>query len=291
MQPGGEWVVNKWAFICVAGLFLSFAPRVGAQEKSQNVLEHAQELVSQSLSQVRDQKTDVAIHMCQKVLSTSKSRNRRIAAWSTLSLIRIKEKDFDRALYLLDRMEDEVRLKEIENGYGKNTKEIVVQENDTASKLAKRAGMSVALMQTMNPSTKLAIVAGQKLRVIKEPFSIMIDTSDRLLELNMGDKRIKTYSCATGAEDSTPKGDFTIANKVESPTWYKPGKVVEGGDPKNLLGSRWMGLSIKGYGIHGTTLPASIGYAASSGCIRMQNRDAEELFDLVPIGTPVTIRS
>ena len=73
----------------------------------------------------------------------------------------------------------------------------------------------------------------------------------------------------------TPKGDFTIINKAMN--------------PRGPYGTRWMGLSKPHIGIHGTNNPASIGKAVSHGCIRMMNKDVEELFDLVEIGTRVSI--
>ena len=76
--------------------------------------------------------------------------------------------------------------------------------------------------------------------------------------------------------------------RVSHPTWYRPGKVVPPGD-RNPLGPRWIGLSRRGYGIHGTSSPRSIGRPASHGCIRMHNADVEELFGLVEIGDAVEL--
>jgi hypothetical protein len=93
-----------------------------------------------------------------------------------------------------------------------------------------------------------------------------------------------------GAEVSrSPEGDFTVINRLENPTYYRPGKVI-GPGKENPLGTRWMGLSKKGYGIHGTNEPASIGKAASHGCIRMRQRDLEELFTMVHMGDKVMFR-
>ena len=86
----------------------------------------------------------------------------------------------------------------------------------------------------------------------------------------------------------SPEGVFTIANLVENPTWYGPTKVVAAGKG-NPVGTRWMGLSAKGYGIHGTNAPRSIGKAASHGCIRMRNADILRLARLLPVGTPLRI--
>ena len=72
------------------------------------------------------------------------------------------------------------------------------------------------------------------------------------------------------------------------PTYYHKGVVI-GPGPGNPLGNRWMGLDLKGYGIHGTNEPDSIGHAASHGCIRMGKRDVEDLFTRVRVGDVVEI--
>jgi lipoprotein-anchoring transpeptidase ErfK/SrfK len=107
----------------------------------------------------------------------------------------------------------------------------------------------------------------------------------------------RVFSVATGQTIyPTPKGTFHIVVKWVNPTWYPPTqdawakglKPVPPG-PNNPLGTRWMGLSAPGVGIHGTDEPASIGYSQSHGCIRMQVPDAEWLFDHVLVGTTVFI--
>ena len=84
-------------------------------------------------------------------------------------------------------------------------------------------------------------------------------------------------------------GTFKIITRIPNPVWYTQGAVVPTDSPENVLGSRWMGIDKKGYGIHGTIDPEAIGKQATAGCVRMTNRDAEELFDIVPVGTEVTI--
>ncbi len=107
--------------------------------------------------------------------------------------------------------------------------------------------------------------------------SIVIHTNRRLLELYEGNRLVKHYPIAVGkAATPTPTGHYSIATKT-----FQPGGV---------FGSRWMGLSIPHYGIHGTNNPASIGQAVSKGCIRMHNNDVEHLFQRVEIGTPITIQ-
>jgi lipoprotein-anchoring transpeptidase ErfK/SrfK len=96
---------------------------------------------------------------------------------------------------------------------------------------------------------------------------------------------------AVGAASTpSPVGTFTIVNRVTHPTYYRPGKVVPPG-PRNPLGTRWIGLSQKGYGIHGTDAPTSIGYAKSHGCIRLRNADVERLFERVRAGDVVELHA
>ena len=120
---------------------------------------------------------------------------------------------------------------------------------------------------------------------------IMISIPDRQLALVDNGQVIKTFPVAVGKESTpSPDGDFTVVNRTENPTYYHKGKVIKPGK-SNPLGTRWMGLSHKGYGIHGTNVPSSIGKAASHGCFRMAKKDVEELFKLVRVGDAVIVRS
>ena len=119
---------------------------------------------------------------------------------------------------------------------------------------------------------------------------IVVSVPDRRLALIEDDEVVKVYPVAVGASESpTPEGEFQIINRLTSPTYYHPGKVI-GPGADNPLGTRWMGLNLKGFGIHGTNVPSSIGKAASHGCVRMAKRDLEELFELVEVGDVVVIR-
>jgi lipoprotein-anchoring transpeptidase ErfK/SrfK len=126
---------------------------------------------------------------------------------------------------------------------------------------------------------------------------IVINRELNRLYLFAGTKLWRTFPVATGqAIYPTPAGRWHIVVKWKNPWWYPPTqdawarglKPVPPG-PSNPLGTRWMGLDAPGVGIHGTDEPASIGYSASHGCIRMQVPDAEWLFDHVDVGTTVYI--
>jgi lipoprotein-anchoring transpeptidase ErfK/SrfK len=120
---------------------------------------------------------------------------------------------------------------------------------------------------------------------------ILVSIPDRKLAVIEDGKLTHTFPVAVGKESSpSPSGDFTIVSRVVDPTYYHPGVVIPAG-PQSPLGTRWIGLSKKGFGIHGTNEPRSIGKAASHGCIRMRRTDVEQLFTLVRGGDVVTIRS
>ena len=118
---------------------------------------------------------------------------------------------------------------------------------------------------------------------------VLVSLADRQLAVIEGRNVVARFAVAVGAADSpSPVGQFRIVNRVSNPTYYRPGSVIPSGKD-NPIGTRWVGLSQKGYGIHGTNVPRSIGHAASHGCIRLRNRDMERLFTLLRIGDVVEI--
>jgi lipoprotein-anchoring transpeptidase ErfK/SrfK len=118
---------------------------------------------------------------------------------------------------------------------------------------------------------------------------VLVSIADRKLAVIEGGIVIASFSVAVGAAVSpSPAGTFQIVNRVSNPTYYHPGTVIPSGRD-NPVGTRWVGLSQKGYGIHGTNAPRSVGHAASHGCIRLRNRDMERLFTLLRVGDRVEI--
>ena len=118
---------------------------------------------------------------------------------------------------------------------------------------------------------------------------LVVSLPDRRMALLEDGKVKKVYAVAVGKRSTpSPTGTFTIMRRVTNPSYWHDGKVVTPG-PENPVGTRWMGLSAKGYGIHGTNAPRSIGKAASHGCIRMRKGDLEQLFAAVRTGDQVEI--
>lgn len=175
----------------------------------------------------------------------------------------------------------------------------VIQKNDSLSKIAAKFNCPAELIQRANGIANPSLIRpGNSLHVLDHPtFAIEVGKRDNTLVLTLGGRFFKRYRIATGAFGRTPVGTFTIRDKIVEPPWWHPdGRVIPFGDPENILGTRWLAITatgdtppVSGYGIHGTWDDASIGKAASAGCVRMLNADVEELHMLVPRGTPVTI--
>lgn len=160
--------------------------------------------------------------------------------------------------------------------------------HELANQLQK--GAPFATLATMN--RRLDLVP-RKSRESAEPFRVVIDPERYTLTIERGGRPLHVFPVGLGAAGTTPSGGFTIANKISNPDWFNRGEVVLAGDPENPLGESWMGLGRDGaatsYGIHPTDDLHSVGANLSRGCIRLYSADAQTLFRLVPLGTPVDI--
>jgi len=138
------------------------------------------------------------------------------------------------------------------------------------------------------------IRAGQTLRVPLEAMKILVRKSRFELAVLLGGAPIERFPVAIGADASTPVGVFKIRDKIKNPDWYFHGRRIPFGDPQNIIGTRWLGLTgsaaAEGIGIHGTADDSSIGKAVSMGCVRMHDADVEKLFEWVDAGVEVEIR-
>src|SRR3954465_12186983 len=120
---------------------------------------------------------------------------------------------------------------------------------------------------------------------------IVVSLPDRKLALIENEAIVTIYSVAIGAPRSpSPIGTFNVVTRVANPTYYKPGKVI-GPGARKPIGTGVIGLRAKGYGIHGTDSPKSIGFAKSPGCIRLRNEDVERLFERVRAGDVVELHA
>ena len=128
--------------------------------------------------------------------------------------------------------------------------------------------------------------------MINGPFDVLVELGRFRLTVLLRGRFVKEYRIGIGRDESTPIGRFVVKDKLVNPMWYGPdGEVKAADDPDNPLGERWIGITGgRGYGIHGTIEPESIGTACSRGCIRMLEKDVEEVYDfVVPKLSRVTI--
>jgi lipoprotein-anchoring transpeptidase ErfK/SrfK len=174
---------------------------------------------------------------------------------------------------------------------------------DRPGLVVNRLALTTSIVQRLRATSRVRI----RIRHSSEPATtrrsafrsvIVIRRGSNQLFLYRYDHLRRTFRVATGQSVyPTPLGRFNILVKWRNPWWYPPNSRWAKGQkpippgPNNPLGTRWMGLSAPGVGIHGTPNPASIGYSVSHGCIRMYIADAEWLFNAVDVGTTVFIVS
>jgi lipoprotein-anchoring transpeptidase ErfK/SrfK len=181
----------------------------------------------------------------------------------------------------------------------RNFKPVVTQSTDGLR--INRAATRLALSDELEHGTRAPIVVPAtvlKPQVTESSIGpvVVIRRASNLLTLYNGMRPVRQFAVATGQTVyPTPLGRFQIVVKWKNPWWYPPASPWAAGEkptppgPGNPLGTRWMGLSAPGVGIHGTPQDGSIGYSLSHGCIRMHIPQAEWLFDHVEVGTPVYI--
>jgi L,D-transpeptidase ErfK/SrfK len=183
-----------------------------------------------------------------------------------------------------------------------------VQKGESLAVLGARFGVEASVLAANNGLRANAILKeGQTLRIDNRHIvpnsladGILINIPQRMLFHMRQGQAIYSYAVGLGRPDwPTPAGKFTVITKEENPTWDVPksiqeemrreGKVVQQRVPpcpENPLGKHWMGLSIPGYGIHGTIAPTSIYQFRTHGCIRLHPDDIAELFAAISTGTP-----
>lgn len=176
---------------------------------------------------------------------------------------------------------------------GRKIRDILLTKRLNAAVTRRGEGRTVEVkVRSTKPEVTMDEVAAQY------PTYLTVSQSEFVVRLWKDLKLVKTYPIATGQPAyPTPYGLYSIQNKQVDPVWSVPnsdwagelaGTVVAGGTAENPLKSRWMGVT-DGVGFHGTSEDYSIGTQASHGCMRMHVSDVEDLYDRVPVGTPVYI--
>ena len=169
-----------------------------------------------------------------------------------------------------------------------------VQPGDNLTRIARQYQTTPAAISRLSGLSSEVIQPRSRLRILGGKMMVFIDKSDFLLWVTLDGKLLYQARVGLGRDNTTPEGQFVIEVLQKNPTWFRPGSDPVGpGDPRNVLGSRWLGFrdtaQVSGIGIHGTLEENSIGRESSAGCIRMHKEDVEMVFDLLPRGTVVEI--
>ena len=156
------------------------------------------------------------------------------------------------------------------------------------SKTVRVLGWVIPMLATlMTPSGLAPGTSNRRHAGVKR--QVIVSVPDRKFVVMENGAVLRVFPVAVGADATpSPAGEFEIVTRLTEPTYYHSGVVIPPG-ADNPLGPRWVGFNKKGYGIHGTNAPGSIGKAASHGCIRMRNPDIVQFFAMVNVGDTVEI--
>ena len=168
-----------------------------------------------------------------------------------------------------------------------------VASGDRLTHIGKKNNIPWQLIQRINNITNAAnLRAGENIKLVKGPFRATVDRKNFVMSVYLGDVMVRSYPVGLGAPGrQTPTGLWLVKLKQPNPAWYdsETNKNFLPDDPQNPLGERWIALQglqgeavgRTGFGIHGTIKPQEIGMSASRGCIRLFNKDVEELYDML----------
>lgn len=164
-----------------------------------------------------------------------------------------------------------------------------VEPGDQLRLIAQNYGVPWQYLARLNRVKPEKIRVGDTLKVIKGPFSAVVDLSDYEIVVHAHGFFVCKFPIGTGRNGSTPTGKFKVLNKEENPVYYGDGEIIGRDDPRNPLGERWIDIG-DSYGIHGTINPNSIGKSESKGCVRLKNEHVEILYDLISVGSEIVIK-
>jgi lipoprotein-anchoring transpeptidase ErfK/SrfK len=240
-------------------------------------------------------KKDISKSMpAQKLIAEYLKKGKRFEARNKLSDLYFKETDPEIRNKIKEKLDKLNKVLVFSRTPSPDAFFYKVVPGDSLVKIAKKFNTSYAFIMRINNKSRTLIKIGERLKILKGELSLLVDKSDYTLTILLNNHFIKQYPVGIGKSDKTPIGIFVIDNKLVNPTWYSPEGVYQYGDPKNVLGTRWIGFEdrndLYGYGIHGTADPDSIGKDMSNGCIRMKNENVEEVFDFVKAKTRVVMQ-
>lgn len=218
-----------------------------------------------------------------------------LGAWDELSLAYEVAQDRGQRRRVMGQVEPFIKQMIFSGRYTPLLKGYTIQPGDSLSMIASRFQTTQDSIRRLSGLKNEVIQPRQRLRILPGKLQIFVDKSDFLLWATLDRRIFLELPVGIGRDNGTPVGNFVIRVRQKDPTWWRPGEpAIPSGDPRNILGTRWLGFQetqdLAGFGIHGTSDPSSLGKESSAGCIRMRNEDIELLYDFVTLGTEVTIR-
>ena len=229
------------------------------------------------------------------VQTSEKDADSAYRAWDDLTLAYDMARDRPQKRKVLASLEPFISRMVFSGRYTPLLKSHTIQTGDSLSSIAKRFNTTADALRRLNNLKSDMIQPRQRLRILEGKPKVFVDKSNFLLWVRIDGRIFLEYPVGLGKDNATPLGNFVIKVRQKDPTWWRPGESpIPPGDPRNVLGSRWLGFQetqdFAGFGIHGTADPGSLGKESSAGCIRVRNEDLEVLFDFLSYGTEVTVQ-
>lgn len=213
----------------------------------------------------------------------------------------IVKSDADALRFKLGTINDELVFSSKVTPGDKIVEQYAVQSGDNLVKIAKKRELVTdwRLIQRINKADPSRLSVGQKLKLVRGPFHVIVHKGDYRLDLFQGSPDepenwtfIKSFKVGLGTNNGTPVGNFIVKknSKLVNPPWVNPqtGQKFGADDPKNPIGERWIGIEgvgeskiYTGFGIHGTVEPDSIGQQRSMGCVRLGKDDIELIYEML----------
>ena len=165
-----------------------------------------------------------------------------------------------------------------------------VRPGDTLDQIAETYNVTPQLLAKINGIRDPGSLApGEELKVIRGPFDATVDLDKLELTLNLQGRYAGRFSIGTGNDHPQLEGSHTVRQKMIGPTYYGREGTIAADDPDNPLGKRWIELDNR-IGIHGTNYPRNVGAVGGRGAICLGDRDIDDVFDILTIGSRVVIR-
>ena len=237
---------------------------------------------------------DVAALIHGKELAAANEEAKQIEAWRLLSRAYYSRPDESWRRPIREVIEPIVGKWLISPRPCSLAKTYSVVGGDSLARIANSEGTTVDHLMAVNRLQSDMIHPGDRLKILDKKISIEVDKSEFRLEVRYDGGFLMSFPIGHGSDGRTPETTFVVDLRQEHPTWFPPNRPsIPYGDPANPLGERWLGFKssdgFRGFGIHGTNEPETIGTEASEGCIRLTNEDVIALYPFVAVGTEVTI--